>query len=49
MAVLNNNPNVLVLVEGIEIYPKNIKTNGNYSSTSSSDYYLIGGVETFVV
>jgi aryl-phospho-beta-D-glucosidase BglC (GH1 family) len=38
MAVLNNNPNVLVLVEGIEIYPKNIKTNGNYSSTSSSDY-----------
>lgn len=40
MAVLNNNPNVLVLVEGIEIYPKNIKTNGNYSSTSSSDYYF---------
>jgi len=39
-AVLSKNPNVLVLVEGIEIYPKNIKTNGDYSSTNSADYYI---------
>lgn len=38
-AVLNKNPNVLVLVEGIEIYPKDIKTNGDFSSTNMGDYY----------
>lgn len=38
-AVLNKNPNVLVMVEGIEIYPKDIKTNGDFSSKNSGDYY----------
>ncbi|MEI3007949.1 MAG: cellulase family glycosylhydrolase [Ruminococcus bicirculans (ex Wegman et al. 2014)] len=38
--VLAKNPNVLIMVEGIEIYPKNIKKNGNYSSTNSDDYYF---------
>lgn len=36
--VLAKNPNVLVLVEGIEIYPINKK--GDYSSTDSKDYYF---------
>lgn len=39
-AVLSKNPNVLVLVEGIEIYPKNIKNNKDYSSTNPADYYF---------
>lgn len=38
--VLAKNPNVLIMVEGIEIYPKNIKKNGDYSSTNSDDYYF---------
>lgn len=38
-AVLNKNPNVLVMVEGIEIYPKDIKTNGDFSSKNSGEYY----------
>ena len=38
-AVLNKNPNVLIMVEGIEIYPKDIKTNGDFSSKNSGDYY----------
>ncbi|MCM1023631.1 MAG: cellulase family glycosylhydrolase [Prevotella sp.] len=38
-AVLNKNPNVLVLVEGIEIYPKDIGKNGDFSSTNMGDYY----------
>ena len=37
--VLSNNPNVLIMVEGIEIYPKDIKANGTYASTSDKDYY----------
>ena len=37
--VLSKNPNVLVMVEGIEIYPKDIKTNGSFKSTSDKDYY----------
>lgn len=36
--VLAQNPNVLILVEGTEIYP--IKKGGNYSSTNSDDYYF---------
>lgn len=36
--VLAKNPNVLILVEGTEIYP--IKKGGNYSSTDSNDYYF---------
>ncbi|MCM1524082.1 MAG: cellulase family glycosylhydrolase [Ruminococcus sp.] len=38
-AVLSKNPNVLVMVEGIEIYPKDIKSNGDFSSTDPGDYY----------
>lgn len=36
--VLAKNPNVLILVEGTEIYP--IKEGGDYSSTDSKDYYF---------
>lgn len=39
-AVLKQNPNVLVMVEGIECYPKDIKNNGNFKSTDSGDYYF---------
>ncbi len=38
-AVLGKNPNVLVMVEGIEIYPTDIKSNGDFGSTNPSDYY----------
>ncbi len=38
-AVLSENPNVLVMVEGIEIYPKDVKSNGNFGSTNMGDYY----------
>lgn len=38
-AVLSKNPNALVMVEGIEIYPKDIKANGDYSSQNEDDYY----------
>lgn len=37
--VLTANPNVLVMIEGIEIYPKDIKTNGSFKSTDMNDYY----------
>lgn len=37
-AVLNKNPNVLIMVEGIEIYPKDVKANGDFSSTNMGDY-----------
>lgn len=36
--VLAKNPNVLILVEGTEIYPKNGK--GDYSSKNDADYYF---------
>ena len=36
--ILAKNPNVLILVEGTEIYPKNDR--GDYSSTDSDDYYF---------
>ncbi len=36
-AVLSKNPNVLVMVEGIEIYPKDVKSG--YNSTDPGDYY----------
>ncbi|MBQ8108113.1 MAG: cellulase family glycosylhydrolase, partial [Ruminococcus sp.] len=38
--VLAKNPNVLIMVEGTEIYPKNIKKNSDYSSTDNDDYYF---------
>lgn len=37
--VLSANPNVLVMIEGIEIYPKDIKKNGSFKSTDMNDYY----------
>ena len=36
--VLAKNPNLLVMVEGIEIYPKDIKSNGNFKSKNEDDY-----------
>lgn len=39
-AVLSKNPNALVLVEGIEIYPVDLKSNGDFSSTNEDDYYF---------
>lgn len=38
--VLSANPNVLVLVEGIEIYPIDIKNNSNFTSIDEKDYYF---------
>ncbi len=38
--VLAKNPNVLILVEGIEIYPVDIKKNKDYSSKNDKDYYF---------
>jgi aryl-phospho-beta-D-glucosidase BglC (GH1 family) len=38
-AVLSKNPNALVLVEGIEIYPKNIEDDPHFTSTNPGDYY----------
>lgn len=40
LKILEKNPNVLIMVEGTEIYPINIKTNGDYSSTNDKDYYF---------
>ncbi len=36
-AVLSGNPNVLIMVEGIEIYPRDVKKG--FSSKDPSDYY----------
>ncbi len=38
--VLKNNPNALILVEGLEIYPRDIESNGDFSSTNEDDYYF---------
>ena len=32
LAVLKENPNVLIVIEGIEIYPKDLSSNSNYQS-----------------
>ena len=40
LKVLNVNPNVLIMVEGTEIYPTNIRTNGDYHSKDDDDYYF---------
>lgn len=40
LAIFEKNPNVLVMVEGTEIYPVDIKANGDYSSTDDNDYYF---------
>lgn len=39
-AVLDMNPNVLIMIEGIEIYPKDITKNGDFSSQNSDDYFF---------
>lgn len=36
--VLNNNPHALIVVEGIEVYPRNINSN-NFTSSDGGDYY----------
>jgi endoglucanase len=38
-AVLSKNPNALVMVEGIQIYPKDLSKNSDYTSTDKNDYY----------
>lgn len=38
--ILAKNPNVLILIEGTEIYPVDIKANGDYHSTNEKDYYF---------
>lgn len=38
-AVFKGNPEALVMVEGIEIYPIDTKSNGDFSSTNMGDYY----------
>ena len=39
LAVLSKNPNALVLVEGIQIYPKDINTNSDFTSKNPHDYH----------
>ena len=38
-AVLNENPHALIVIEGIEIYPKDIKAN-NFTSNDKEDYRI---------
>lgn len=38
--VLGKNPNLLIMVEGIEIYPKDTKKNGDFSSQNEDDYFF---------
>lgn len=38
-AVLNENPNALIVIEGIEIYPKDVKAN-NFTSDNKEDYRI---------
>ena len=53
--ILAKNPNVLIMVEGTEIYPKDIQKNGDYRSTDDDDYYFnwwggnLRGVKDFPV
>lgn len=39
LTVLKENPNVLILVEGTEIYPVDIETNADYHSKEAEDYH----------
>ncbi len=39
-AIFVVHPNVLILVEGTEIYPMDIVANGDYHSTDEKDYYF---------
>ena len=38
--IFAKNPNVLVMVEGTEIYPIDISKNSDYKSTNEKDYYF---------
>ena len=38
-AVLEKNPNALIIIEGIQIYPKDIKSNNFVSKDDDNDYY----------
>ena len=38
--ILAKNPNVLIMVEGTEIYPKDINKNGDFKSTDDDDYFF---------
>ncbi|MBP3921915.1 MAG: cellulase family glycosylhydrolase [Ruminiclostridium sp.] len=38
--ILAKNPNVLILVEGTEIYPMDLNTNSDFHSTNEKDYYF---------
>jgi len=38
--VLDANPYALIMIEGIEIYPKDTAVNGDFSSADSADYYF---------
>ena len=38
--VLAVNPHALIMIEGIEIYPRDIVENGDFSSADSEDYYF---------
>ncbi|MBE5883789.1 MAG: glycosyl hydrolase family 5 [Lachnospiraceae bacterium] len=40
LKILEKNPNVLIMIEGTEIYPVDITKNGDFSSTNDSDYYF---------
>lgn len=40
LTVLDENPNVLIMIEGIESYPIDVKENGNYRSKIADDYYI---------
>lgn len=53
--ILAKNPNALIMVEGTEIYPTDIKSNKDYHSTNDDDYYFnwwggnLRGVKDFPV
>lgn len=38
--VLDANPHALIMIEGIEIYPKDLAANGDFASGQSDDYYF---------
>lgn len=38
-AVLAENPNALIMVEGIEVYPMDIENNADFHSTNPKEYY----------
>ncbi|MGN0578460.1 MAG: cellulase family glycosylhydrolase [Ruminiclostridium sp.] len=38
--ILAKNPNVLIMVEGTEIYPIDLNSNSDYHSTNDKDYYF---------